>query len=76
LTGDKRTIYHYIREELGLVTGPGDGGADDFIHTEKMVLLDRDRYIRGYYNGLDDTDVRRCADDIVLLTLEKKKKKK
>ncbi len=75
LTGDKKVIYNFIRNELGIPTGPGDGGADDFIHTEKFVLLDKDRFIRGYYNGLNDTDVRKCADDIVLLTLERKKKK-
>jgi protein SCO1/2 len=54
----------------------GDGGADDFIHSQKLVLLDFDRNIRGYYDGLDPADVKRCADDIVLLTLEKKRKKK
>ena len=75
LTGDKKAIYSFIRNELGIATGPGEGGADDFIHTEKFVLLDKERFIRGYYNGLNDTDVRRCADDIVLLTLERKKKK-
>ena len=75
LTGDKKTIYNFIRNQLGIATGPGDGGAEDFIHTEQFVLLDKDRYIRGYYNGLNDTDVRKCADDIVLLTLERKKKK-
>lgn len=75
LTGDKKAIYNFARNELGVATGPGDGGADDFIHTEKIVLIDKDRYIRGYYNGLNDTDVRKCADDIVLLTLEKQKKK-
>lgn len=75
LTGDKATIYNFARNELGLSTGPGDGGSEDFIHTEKMILVDKDRHIRGYYNGLDITDVRKCADDIVLLTLEKKKKK-
>lgn len=75
LTGDKKAIYNYARNELHVTVGPGDGGADDFIHTEKMTLVDRDRYVRGYYNGLSDTDVRKCADDIVLLTLEKKHKK-
>lgn len=76
LTGDKKTIYNYARNELGVVTGPGDGGAEDFIHSEKLVLIDKDRHIRGYYNGLDPVEVRRCADDIVLLTLEKKKGEK
>jgi protein SCO1 len=75
LTGDKKVIYNFIRDDLGLATGPGDGGAEDFIHSSSFVLIDKDRYVRGYYNGLNDTDVRKCADDIVLLTLEKKKKK-
>ncbi|MBC7553139.1 MAG: SCO family protein [Taibaiella sp.] len=76
LTGDKQTIYNFARKDLGLTTGEGDGGADDFIHSDKLVLIDKDRFIRGYYNGLNDTDVRKCADDIVLLTLERKHKKK
>jgi protein SCO1/2 len=75
LTGDKKTIYDFARNELGVATGPGDGGADDFIHTSQFVLIDKDRVIRGYYNGLSDTEARKCADDIVLLTLEKKHKK-
>jgi len=74
MTGDKRAIYNYARNELKLSTGPGDGGADDFIHTEKLVLIDAKRRVRGYYNGLDTADVKRCADDIVLLTMEKEKK--
>ncbi len=76
LTGDKRTIYNFARNELGVTTGPGDGGAEDFIHSDKLVLLDKDRIVRGYYSGLNDTDVRKCADDIVLLNMEWKHKKK
>jgi protein SCO1/2 len=74
LTGDKKTIYDFARHEVHLPVGPGDGGAEDFIHSEKMVLIDKDRYVRGYYNGLDEKEVRKCADDIVLLTLERKHK--
>lgn len=76
LTGDKKTIYNFARKELGVITGPGDGGAEDLIHTNQLVLVDKDRFIRGYYDGLNDTSVRKCADDIVLITLEKKKRKK
>ncbi len=75
LTGDKRAIYNFARNELGVATGPGDGGAEDFIHSEQLVLIDKDRYIRGYYSGLNDTDVRHCADDIVLLNIEWKHRK-
>ncbi|GAA4469192.1 SCO family protein [Nemorincola caseinilytica] len=74
LTGDKAAIYNYARNELGLAVGPGDGGAEDFIHTEKLVLIDAKRNIRGYYDGLDTVQIKKCADDIVLLTMEKEKK--
>lgn len=72
LTGDKRSIYNFARNELKVTVGPGDGGADDFIHTERMVLLDKDRVVRGYYDGLKDSSMMKCADDIVYLTLERK----
>ncbi len=74
LTGDKQAIYQFARGELGLSVQPGDGGAEDFIHTQKMVIIDQGRYIRGYYDGLDPVAVDQCAYDISLLTREKKKK--
>ncbi|XZF16405.1 SCO family protein [Chitinophagaceae bacterium MMS25-I14] len=76
LTGDKKAIYDFARHELHVSAGDGDGGADDFIHTEQMVLIDQERYIRGYYNGLDSLELKRCADDIGWLSLEKKHAKK
>ncbi len=42
---------------------------------DKFILLDKDRNIRGYYSLLDTFEIRRCADDISLLMLEKKRKK-
>ncbi len=75
LTGDKKTIYDFARKELAVIAYPGDGGADDFIHTEKLVLVDKNRKIRGYYSGLDSLAIRKCADDIVLLTMEKEHRK-
>ncbi len=73
-TGDRGEIYNFARNELHVSMQPANGGADDFIHSQKLVLLDFDRNIRGYYDGLDTADIKRCADDIVLLTVEKKRK--
>ena len=42
------------------------------IPTNEIVVLDRDRFIRGYYNGLDTASIGRCANDMGLLALEKK----
>lgn len=75
LTGSRQAIYNFARKQLFVTMQPGDGGLDDFIHSEKLVLLDTNRYIRGYYNGTDTADIIRCADDIVILTRQKKKKK-
>lgn len=76
LTGDKDKIYDYARNELGLSLQPGDSNEGDFIHTQKIVVVDRERYIRGYYEGLDTAAISRCAYDISLLSLENKKRKK
>jgi protein SCO1/2 len=72
ITGDKKTIYNWAREQLHLSVPAGDGGAEDFIHTNQIVLLDKDRFIRGYYDGLDTAAVMRCANDMGLLAMEKK----
>jgi protein SCO1/2 len=74
LTGDRKSIYNYARNELHVTMQPGDGGMDDFIHSEKVVMIDKERNIRGYFNGQDAADLTRCLDQVVLLTLEKDKK--
>lgn len=76
LTGDKKTIYALSNEELKM--GTVDSG---FIHSDRFVLLDRYRKIRGYYRVLDDqraidtAAVVKLSQDIVLLALEKDPKK-
>ncbi|MBL7766768.1 MAG: SCO family protein [Chitinophagaceae bacterium] len=73
LTGDKKAIYDFARNELQLKLQEGDGSADDFIHPEQLTLIDKYRNIRGYYNGLDSDKVRLCAEDITYLLVEKNK---
>ncbi len=74
LTGDKKEIYRIAREELFLDSSEGDGGEDDFVHSEYFVLIDFNKHIRGYYNGLDSMELKRLKDDIALLPLEKNPK--
>jgi len=76
LTGSKKDIYDFALNELKL--GLQDGGSVDsnFIHTGKFVLLDKERVVRGYYDGLDTTSISKLAEDLTLLLLEKDKKKK
>lgn len=76
LTGDKKSIYDLVLNEYKLALVDGEHVDSAFIHSEKFVLLDKDRVIRGYYNGLDTASMATLAEDIVFLMLEKDKKKK
>ena len=71
LTGPKKDIYDYALEELKL--GLQDGGTVDenFIHSEKFVLIDKTGVVRGYYSGLNENELSKLAEDITLLMLER-----
>jgi len=75
LTGDKKQIYDFTINEIKLGLEDGEGVDSNFIHSQKMVVIDKDRVIRNYYNGLDSLEMQRLAEDITLLMLEKDKKK-
>jgi protein SCO1/2 len=71
LTGPKKEIYDFALNELKMGLVDGEGVDSNFIHTQKMVLMDKDHVVRGYYNGLDSADLSKLANDIVLIMLEK-----
>jgi protein SCO1 len=73
LTGPKKEIYDFALDELKMGLVDGEGVDSNFIHTQKMVVLDKDHVVRGYYNGLDSADLSRLANDIVFIMLEKDK---
>jgi len=70
LTGDKKHLYKLAREQYFIVNDVGDGGEDDFIHTERLVLIDPDKHIRGYYDGTSEQDVQKLIKDIKSLLNE------
>ena len=76
LTGSRKKIYDYALNELKLGLQDGNGVDSNFIHTDKFVLIDKNRNVRGYYNGIDSASMSKLAEDLTLLMLEKDKKKK
>ena len=76
LTGDKHTIYDFGIHEVKLGVPDSTSVDTNFIHSEYFVLLDRDRVVRGYYNGLDSSALNRLSEDVIFLMLERDKKKK
>jgi protein SCO1 len=74
LTGNKKEIYEFALQELK--ASVADAAVDTaFIHTENFFLLDRDRVVRGWYNGFDTLKQATLVRDIPLLMLEKRKKR-
>lgn len=69
-TGDKKHIYELARKSYFAVLDEGDGGNQDFIHTEQFILVDKKRQIRGFYDGTDKNEMQRIIDDIELLKKE------
>jgi protein SCO1/2 len=85
LTGEKKTIYDLSLKDMNLSVQDPQGVDTGFFHTDILVLIDRDRVIRmprdehgnvKAYHASDKDDLARLSEDIVLLMLEKDKKKK
>ncbi len=64
LTGNKEELYRFARKGIFLTASDGDGGPSDFIHSEKITLIDYNKHIRGYYDGTDQNDMKRLIKDI------------
>ncbi len=67
LTGNKKDLYALERKGYMLTLEEGDGGVDDFIHTQNFALIDKEKHIRGFYDGTDTLEVNRLITDIQLL---------
>lgn len=70
VTGDKKDLYGIARQSYLLDAEQGDGGPDDFIHTQNFALIDKDKRIRGFYDGVDSTEMNQLMKDIELLLAE------
>ncbi len=70
LTGDKKSIYKLARKSFLVVATDGDGGPEDFIHSEMFVLVDKNKRIRGFYKGTCSSETNQLINDIKKLKNE------
>jgi protein SCO1/2 len=70
LTGDKRKIYRMARTGFHVDASEGDGGPDNFIHSDKIILVDNEGRIRGYYSGIVPSEMDKLINDIKKLQHE------
>lgn len=72
VTGDKTEIYnlgrnqYFVENDLGV---PKD--VNDFLHTENFLLIDKNKHIRGIYNGLNRASIGQLMTDVKALKKEK-----
>ncbi len=67
VTGDKKQIYALARKSYLAVKTDGDGGPYDMIHTENFILVDKQRRIRGFYDGTKMEEVEQLMNDLEIL---------
>ena len=67
LTGDKKEIYDLARKSYLVAKNDGDGGKYDMIHTENFVLVDKEKRIRGFYDGTNQSEMDKLLNDIRIL---------
>ena len=70
LTGKKKDIFDLARKSYFAVTDGQDDDYKNLIHTENLVLVDKEKMIRGVYNGTYPQDVNRLMEDIAVLLEE------
>lgn len=71
LRGEKAKALGLAREgfKLGAET-PGAGVPEEMIHSNRLILVDRDLKIRGFYDGTDDAAIARLAHDVERVLVE------
>ncbi len=71
VTGEQQEIYklgrrdYFVEEDLGI-----EKELDEFLHTENFVLIDKNKYIRGIYNGLRKPSLKQLIEDVKTLQME------
>lgn len=74
VTGDKAALYKMARQSYLIDNNKPDSTQnikDQFIHTQFFALVDKQRRVRGIYDGLVEDDMQKLFKDIKGLLKEK-----
>ena len=66
VTGDKKQIYELARKSY-LAVENSNYSEFDMIHTENFMLIDKEKQIRGFYDGTNSEEINRLLKDIEIL---------
>ena len=71
LTGSKKSIYDLAKNSYLVNAVEDDGTAEGFIHSETFLLIDKQKRVRGIYDGTDSLQVDKLMGDLNVLKKEK-----
>jgi protein SCO1/2 len=71
VTGDKKDIFYLARKSYLAVKTETEGELYDMVHTENFILVDKERRVRGFYDGTNKEEIKRLTEDIRFLLKEK-----
>lgn len=71
VTGDKKDIFYIARKSYLAVKTETEGELYDMVHTENFILVDKQRRVRGFYDGTKKEEIQRLIEDIRFLLEEK-----
>ena len=74
LTGDKKEVYRLARRSYFTCLEEGDGGLQDFVHTENIALVDAQGRLRGMYDGTSKDAMDQLIEDLAILKEKKDEK--
>lgn len=71
VTADPDYMYWQAQKGYQLTAFPSDTAQGGFFHTDKVVLLDQEMKIRGYYDGTSTKSMDQLFIDLHQLTIKK-----
>ena len=70
VTGEKNIIYEMAEKSYFSNAYKDSTAEGGFVHSGGLLLVDKNRHIRGVYDGTDDVETARLIKDIRILLKE------
>ncbi len=67
VTGSKNQLYEHAQNGYKVSAMQAPGTIPNFIHSEKLILVDKEKHVRGIYDGTNPQDVDRLITEITVL---------
>ena len=73
LTGEKKELYNLLYEgfKLPILENPNSPAGFRVTHSTKLALVDKKGFVRGYYDGTDDSAMKILKRDVLKLLEDK-----